>query len=101
MTFTDTAAAMRRLADCIDRIVKQQGKDVDTGQPKPMLEDAAAAGAATILCYIRDLITNSSREFDRPSVLVLLERISCDSEIFPCGVAKIMWQAEEDEEERE
>jgi len=100
MTFTETAAAMRRLADGIDKIVKQQGHDAETGKPKPMLDGEAGVGGAALLCYLRDCVTTAGRDsWDRPTLLVLLETISRDAEIFPCGVGATMWAAEDEDAE--
>ena len=63
-----------------------------------MLEGDAAVGAAFMLIYLRDLITASDRrEYDQAGLLVLLEIISRDAQLFPNGVAQTMWQAEDDE----
>lgn len=97
MTFTETAAAMRKLADGIDKVVSQRG-DTDTGHPKPMLEGEASVGAAVMLTYIRDLVTTSNREdWSHGVVLVLLETLSRDAEFFPCGVGQLIWNAEDEE----
>lgn len=99
MTFREAASAMRRLADGIDKIVDSHGRDVGTGTPTPMLEGDHAVGGAAILCYIRDLVTTSGREtYDRPTLLVILEAISRDAQIFPCGVGTVIWNAEDDDE---
>ncbi len=97
MTFQETASAMRRVADGIEKIAKDFKHDPDNGKPKPMLEGEAGAGAAVMLCYLRDLITASSHEqWDRGTLLVLLETMSRDAEVFPCGVGELIWQAEDD-----
>jgi hypothetical protein len=102
VTFAETAAAMRRCADAIDKVVREQGRDCDTRRPKPMLTEEAAAGAACLLCYLRDLVTAGEREqYDRPSLLVILETISRDPEIFPCGVGQVIWNAEDNEEDEQ
>lgn len=100
MTFTETANAMRRLADGMDKIVRQRG-DVDDQRPKPMLDGDGAVGAAVMLTYIRDLVTVADREdWSQGVFLVMLETISRDSELFPCGVGKLMWGAEEEDDAR-
>lgn len=98
MTFTETAAAFRRLADGIDKVIRAQGADTDTGVAKAMLREDAAVGAAVMLTYIRDLATQANRDsWDRPSLLVMLECISRDAELFPCGTGVAIWNAEEEE----
>lgn len=100
MTFTQQSAAMRRLADAIDRAVASQSHDAETGKPTPVFENDAAVGAASMLCYLRDLVTTSDRDvYDRPTLLVMLEMISRDPELFPSGVGSIMWQAEENDDD--
>jgi len=98
MTFRESAAALRRCADALDRVLLTN-KDCETGAPKPMLTEETAVGGAAILCYIRDLFTSGEREqFDRGSILVVLETISRDAELFPCGIGTVMWQAEDKDE---
>lgn len=98
MTWGEAANSMRRLADGIEKVIRQMGKDAETGLPKPMFADDTAVGAAVMLCYIRDLFTLGHREvYDRPSLLVILEAISRDKELFPCGLAQVMWQMEHEE----
>ena len=98
MTFLQTAAAFRRLADGIEAVIHRHGGDCVTGHPKPMLDGAAAAGAAIMLVYLRDLITTAGRDtYDRPALLVLLEIISRDEEMFGGGVAKLMWDANDED----
>ncbi len=100
MTFSESAQAMRRMADVLDKVVKAQGRDADSGKAKPMLEPEAGAGAAVLLCYIRDLVSCGNREnYDRGTLLVLLETISNDPEIFPCGIGRLLWAAENEDEE--
>lgn len=99
MTCKEAANSMRRIADAFDRI-HPSVQNAEIGDPKPALKDDFAVGAAVLLCYIRDLVTAGSREtYDRPTLLVMLEAISRDAEIFPCGVAQIMWGMENGEEE--
>ena len=97
MTFTESAAAMRRVADAIDRAVAMQRIDPVTGKPTPVFDGDAAVGAASMLCYLRDCFTTSPRDqWDRPTLLVLLETASRDGDLFPSGMGSIMWQAEDD-----
>lgn len=99
MTYTEMASAMRRVADALDKVVKLHRGDMDTGKPQAMIEGEAAVGAAGLLCYLRDLFTQSKHEtFDRATILVLLETISRDEEIFPCGIGTLMWGMEDDDD---
>ena len=95
MTFTDQARRMRRVADAIDRAVAKEGRDKETGIAKPLYDGEMAVGAAMMLLYIRDFVTAWNAEFDRPTMLVLLETFSRDPDLFPCGIAKLLWDAEE------
>lgn len=56
----------------------------------------AAAGAAAMLTYLRDLIMASSkRRYQQEELLVLLETISRDEDIFPDGTGVEMWAIED------
>jgi hypothetical protein len=90
MTTRETAATMRRLADAIDKL---PGELPIAGG----LDEDCAVGAGAMLCYIRDLLTNSPREhpWSTGELLVLLETISRDPDIFPAGVGNLMWAAED------
>ena len=96
MTFSETASALRHIADVIDRVVRERG-DCSTGAPIALREDVGL-GAALMLRYLRDLITLSEREqYDRVTLLVILEAISRDHEMFPHGIGVLVWQAEDPE----
>lgn len=95
MTFTDQARSMRRIADAIDRAVAMDKTDRETGIAKPLYDGEMAVGAAMMLLYIRDFVTAWNAEFDRPMMLVALEAMSRDPDLFPCGIAKLMWDVEE------
>jgi hypothetical protein len=98
MTITETANAMRRIADALDNTVAKSGSDPDNGRPKPTFEYSTAVGAAVMLCYLRDLVTIGTREtYDRGTLLVLLETISRDAELFPCGVGAMAWAPDDEE----
>ena len=65
----------------------------------PSLEPESALGAAAFLCFLRDLITSSPLEsYSKPSLLVLLETLSRDVEVFPHGIGVAMWGLEEGED---
>ena len=97
MTMREQASAMRRVADVMDKVIALHG-DQENKRDKPMFDEDMAMGAALLLRYIRDLVTNANREeWDRPSLLVILQIISEDDEIFPCGVARLVWQEEQEE----
>lgn len=95
MTFTEAAASMRKLADDIDAAVKRVGQDATTGYPQPVFDEPASVGAAWMLCYLRDIATRwPPDEFSQGSFLVLLEQLSHNSDVFPFGLAEIMWAAD-------
>lgn len=102
MTFSQSANAMRRLADEIDKVVAKIG-DSQASKFTPQFTEGQAVGAAILLCYLRDLITASADNvvWDRPRILVLLHTIAEDNELFPCGVARILWQVEDEDEENQ
>ena len=63
--------------------------------PRGMMDAECAVGAAALLCFIRDLFTATEYEqFSRDKILVLLETVSRDADIFPCGIGKTMWDVE-------
>ena len=95
MTFTEAAAAMRRVADAIDHVVKSAGRDGTAG-PNPEFDGEMAVGAAAMLCFIRDLVTAADCEMGRPEFLVMLETISRDHQLFPNGMGHVMWNCEDD-----
>lgn len=92
MTPSQIAGALRRIAEKLDTH--------GLSPPWSMGIDAdSAVGAAGMLCYIRDLFTVSSKDhFSRGEILVILETISRDPEIFPCGLGNIAWSAEEEDQ---
>ncbi len=91
MTTQQMAAAMHRLADAIGKVSAGNIWKVPDGQ----LSEDIAIGAAGLLCYLRDLFTLSNKDlYSRAEILVILETMSRDGEIFPNGVGELMWQAE-------
>jgi len=103
MTLTESAAAMRRLADGIDKIALKFHPSTQApfgNGTMAMLDEDQATGAAALLCFIRDLVTTAPRDtYSREDLLVLLETISRDAEIFPLGTGQLIWQLEDEEEE--
>ena len=100
MTIKETANALRRLAAAFDHVErKMPGADSPFGKIVPAFNEEQALGAATLLTFIRDLVTNSPRDsYPREDLLVLLETISRDGELFPNGAGLLAWQAEGDDE---
>lgn len=63
--------------------------------PRGMMDAEEAPAAAAMVCYLRDLFTITPKEsFTREEILVLLETVSSDPEIFPCGIGVKMWEME-------
>ena len=92
MTYASAAEYLREMAKALDGM-HQNYKYRDV--PAPMLSPDQAVGAAAVLCFIRDLVTVSPREdYNRVDILVLLEMLSRDQELFPCGVGVLIWEAE-------
>lgn len=97
MTISQTVSTMRRAADALARFVQNHGDGPMNSKPEAELfhNEDAAVGAAALLCYLRDLITAGTAEtYDRGTLLVLLETISRDAELFPAGVGVLIWEAE-------
>ena len=104
MTLTETASALRRAADIFDKMGNRFPGEPNPWAPNvaPILSEEQAAGAGALLCFVRDLVTASSRDtYPREDLLVMLETISGDPEMFPCGIGQLMWQAEVEEETRQ
>ena len=92
MTATSAASAMRKVAQALERAGSFKLNEF----PEAMLEGETAVGAAAFLCYLRDCLTSSPKEhWSQGELLVLLETLSRDAEMFPCGIAQTMWNAEE------
>ena len=92
MNALETASAMRRIADAVERA----GAASIAKFPDAMLEGEAAVGAAGFLCYLRDCITVSGHDtWTREALLVLLETMSRDAEVFPSGIGQLMWNMED------
>ena len=88
MSTTETAHTLRRLADALEKVGPGP-----TGFVKALLDGDAAVGAASFLCYLRDCFTASGKDvWRREELLVLLETMSRDREMFPCGIGSLMWQ---------
>ncbi len=98
MTARETAAAFRKLADVFDRVaIEANAGKLTVNKAACRLSEESALGAAGVLCYIRDLFTNAETEqVSRSEVLVILETISRDPEIFPHGTGQLFWQMEDD-----
>lgn len=63
--------------------------------PRGLMDAECAAGGAAVLCLIRDLFTATPDEtFSREQILVILETLSRDNDIFPCGIGTTMWDCE-------
>lgn len=98
MTRADIAQSMRRIADMLDS--HPELKKAYEYRPSSMLNEEAAVGAALVIRYLRDLVTNAGRDqWDRPSVLVILQAVADDPEIFPLNIGRMIWDEEDDDSE--
>jgi hypothetical protein len=62
-----------------------------------MLDGDFAVGAALFWSYQRSLITGAGKEiFTRDELLVILETLSRDAEIFPPGVVELIANCDHD-----
>ena len=87
MTAQQAGTSMQKIGKCLVQI----GRDLPFG-PDPVLEGDVAVGAAAFLCYLRDCITGSPKGiWSREELLVLLETMSRDREMFPCGIGNVLW----------
>ena|SRR5579859_2092480 len=97
MNATETVDALRRLATVIER--HAENKKLNFPRNEAALDEAGAHGAAFMVCLLRDLIQASPVEtWGKPRLLVMLETISCDPEIFPLGIGKLVWAMEVEDE---
>lgn len=88
MSTTEIARTLRRLANALEKVGPGP-----TGFVEAVLDGEAAVGAASFLCYLRDCLTASDKDvWRREELLVLLETMSRDGELFPCGIGSLMWQ---------
>jgi len=90
----------RQLADTMERCAAALRSLPDApmnGNPMPMLDGNFAVGAALFWSYLRDLFTASEMEqFSREKILVILETLSRDPEIFPYGVVELVANCEKE-----
>lgn len=94
MTLLETAEILYSIAA---RLKDFAAKDPYATWPHQIkgLGPESAIGAAALICYVRDLITSSPKEdYSRGELLVVLETISNDDEIFPLGTGRLLWQVE-------
>ena len=60
------------------------------------LDGEIAIGAASILCYLRDLFTAAGKDtFTREEILVILECIISDEQIFAGSIGQKVWDWED------
>ena len=90
---------LRQLAEDYTRIAEKltvlESGDSSLPFPRGLMDAECAAGGAALLCYLRDLFTATPTEtFNRADILVILETLSRDNEIFPCGIGTTMWDCE-------
>ncbi len=95
MTGPELASVLRRLADALDTLGNEP---LYTGK-KPFLEGDNAVGAALLWSYLRDLFTGDGGPeeksvFTREEVLVVLDLVSRDHDIFPPGLCDMVTMAD-------
>ncbi|MBN1567968.1 MAG: hypothetical protein JXA73_08980 [Acidobacteria bacterium] len=85
MTGQEAAQALRRIANGIERFehipwIKRE-----------VLDEDCQAGAAAMLMFLRDLMTVAGKElFTRDEILVLLNNLQNDKEIFSVDLITLM-----------
>lgn len=94
MTYREIANSMHEMAKALEDISDGLA-DAECGLQLPYLDGEAAVGAAAIVCYLRDLITVSPKtSFSQGELLVVLEQIASDGEIFPAKIGIRVWEAD-------
>lgn len=82
----ELASAMRRIADVFDKL-----ENVKLAPGKPMLNESIQPGAAAMLIYLRDCFTVARKEvYTRDEILVILNTIQTDRELFTADVVSLM-----------
>lgn len=85
MTGPEAAAKLRKLADAIEKLDRCPVIKRDT------LDEEQQLGAAFMVMFLRDLFTIANKDnFTREDILVLLNTVQNDSEIFTADVVMIM-----------
>jgi hypothetical protein len=85
------------LHDAADSFAEMGDLEVAPGRPTAMFagHESAAIGAATALCFVRDLLTATPLEtFSRDELLVMLSNICGSTEFFPAGIGIRLWEME-------
>lgn len=86
-TGREAAAAMRRLADAVEGFEEFPQVKPEHGGPMP---GEYQVGAAAILSYLLDCFTGTPKEqFTRDEILVLLNAILHDGEIFTLDILSL------------
>ena len=90
MTTKDLADTMQRCADALRKLEETHM----TGE-KPVFQGDYAVGAAIFWSYLRGLLTEAGKDvFTRDELLVLLEAMSRDNEMFPAGLFEFIGNLE-------
>jgi hypothetical protein len=98
MTTAELADTYERLASGLRKIARTVG-DGEVFPQKPIIHGDFAVGAAFLWSYLRDLFTAAGKDqFTRDELLVLLDTISRDGEIFVPGAMAMMADAWAEEE---
>ena len=91
MTVTELADTYERLASGLRRIKQEKGDGNVTPGQQPPIQGDFAVGAAVLWSYLRDLFTNAGKDqFTRDEILVLLDTVNRDSELFTPGAMAMM-----------
>jgi hypothetical protein len=85
MNGRDAALNLRKLANAIERF------DRVPGIRRDVLDEECQLGAAGMIVYLRDLFTIANKEqFTRDELLVLLNNIQNDRELFTVDLVTLM-----------
>lgn len=86
MTTKDLAGTMQRCADALRNMPEM----IVPGE-KPIFEGEYAVGAAIFWAYLRGLLTAAGKDdFTRDELLITLETISRDLDMFPGGLLQLV-----------
>ncbi len=90
---------LERLAGALRRAADTAGKQKIPLAKAAYLQDDCLLGAALLWSFLRDLLTVTEREtWKREELLVALETIARDRDIFPAGLVELIADLDKEEE---
>lgn len=96
MTYKDIPSSLRRIASALEKSPESAAAFFPGERKSAYFAEDQAVGAACMLVYLRGLFMDSGRPiWDIPALLVLLETISRDPDLFPLSIGTLIWEAED------